>query len=73
MRGAALIGIVLIVLGVVGLGIGYISYTKEEKVLDVGPLQVTKEEKHSVPIPTIASIIAIVAGLGLVIAGRRSA
>jgi hypothetical protein len=71
MRPLAILGIVLIVLGIVGLVLGRFSYTTEEKVLDVGPLQATAEKEHSIAVPDIAGIAAIVAGGFLVYIGRR--
>jgi hypothetical protein len=73
MRPLAIIGIVLIVLGIAGLVIGRFTYTTTEKVLDVGPLQATAEEEHSIAIPDIAGIAAIIAGGFLVYIGRRRA
>ena len=43
-----LIGIVLIVLGVIGLVAGGISWTEREKVVDLGPLEVTTENRESI-------------------------
>jgi hypothetical protein len=73
MRPVAIIGVVLIVLGVAGLVLGRFTYTTEEKVLDVGPLEATAEKEHSVAIPDIAGIIAVLAGGFLVFMGRRRA
>jgi hypothetical protein len=73
MRPVAILGIVLILLGIAGLVFGRFSYTTEEKVLDLGPLQATAEKEHSVAIPDIASIAAILAGGFLVFVGRRRA
>ena len=73
MRPLAIIGLVLIVLGIAGLVLGRFSYTTTEKVLDVGPLQATAEEEHSVDIPDIAGIAAILVGGFLVFIGRRRA
>jgi hypothetical protein len=73
MRPLAIIGLVLIVLGIAGLVLGRFSYTTTEKVLDVGPLQATAEEEHSVAIPDIAGIAAILVGGFLVFIGRRRA
>ena len=73
MRNIMFIGIVLVVLGILGLIVQNVKFTETKKVVDIGPLQVTSEEKHNVPIPTIAGIAAIVAGLGLVIVSRRQA
>jgi hypothetical protein len=71
MKPLTLVGIVLVVLGVAGLVIGHISYKSKKTVLDLGPIQATAEEEHSVPIPEIAAVVAVIAGLGLVLAGQR--
>jgi hypothetical protein len=63
-----LLGIVLIVLGVIGLVYGGISYTRREKVIDVGPLEVTTEEKETIPLPPILGAAALLGGIALVVA-----
>ncbi|NJM92351.1 MAG: hypothetical protein HC861_06750 [Rhodospirillaceae bacterium] len=73
MKPVAIIGVVLIVLGIAGLVLGRFTYTTEEKVLDVGPLEATAEKEHTVAIPDIAGIIAVLAGGFLVFMGRRRA
>ena len=73
MRNLMLVGVLLVVLGLAGLIVQNVRFTETKKVVDLGPLQVTSEEKHNLPIPTIAGIAAIVAGLGLVILSRRQA
>jgi hypothetical protein len=65
------IGIVLIVLGLVGLAWGGFTYTTRERVLDIGPIHATKETTHDVPLPPIAGAIAVVAGVVLLLAGRK--
>ena len=72
MRNLMLIGVVLVVLGIAGLVVQNVPFTETKKVLDVGPLQVRSEEQHNVPIPTIAGVLAVIAGLGMVLAARRS-
>ena len=69
----AVSGVVLIVIGLIALVIQNVSFTETEKVVDLGPIQVRSEEQHNVPIPTIAGIAAVVAGLGLVILSKRRA
>ena len=71
MRLLAVIGLLLIGLGIAGLVLGRFSYTTTEKVLDVGPLQATAEEEHTIDIPDIAGIAAILVGGFLVYIGRR--
>ena len=73
MKPLAIVGIVLIVLGIAGLAIGRFSYTTEEKVVDVGPIEATVDEEHHIAIPDVAAIAAILAGGALVVLGRRRA
>jgi hypothetical protein len=54
----------------VSLGYQGITYTKREKVIDVGPLQATTEKKETIPLPPIVGAIALVGGIALVFAGR---
>jgi hypothetical protein len=68
-----LAGIVLIVIGIVGFIFGGISWTRDETVLDAGPLEIQTEQRESIPIGPIASGVAVVAGIVLVVAGRRPA
>ena len=35
------VGILLIVVGVIGLAVGGINYTRREKVIDIGPIAVS--------------------------------
>lgn len=65
------IGITLIVLGALGFVVNGISFTTQEKVVDVGPLEVQREKERSLPISPIASGGAILVGIGFVVAGRR--
>jgi uncharacterized membrane protein YidH (DUF202 family) len=67
-----LIGILLIVFGIVALAAGGFSYTKREKVLDIGPLQASTETRKTVPIAPIAGIAAIAGGIALVVVGSKA-
>ena len=71
MKPVAILGIVLIVLGVAALAYQGFTYTTREKVLDLGPLQATAERQKTVPLPPIVGIVAVVAGVALVMAGGR--
>ena len=73
MKPLALVGILLIVLGVIGLAVDNISFTERKTVLDVGPIKVQADEQRVIPIPTIAGIAAVVVGLGLVFMSRKNA
>lgn len=65
------IGIALIVAGILGFVVTGISFTTQEKVVDLGPLEVQREEERNIPISPIASGGAVAIGIGLVVASRR--
>jgi uncharacterized membrane protein HdeD (DUF308 family) len=66
-----LVGILLIVLGVTALAYGGISYTREEKVLDIGPLEATAERRETIPLPPVLGALALVGGVVLMVAASR--
>jgi uncharacterized membrane protein len=72
MKPATVIGIVLILVGIVGFALGGFSFTHEKKDVDMGPLQISHEQKKTVPIPPILSGVALVGGIALVFAGSKS-
>jgi hypothetical protein len=73
MKPIAILGLVLIVLGIGGLFISHVSWTETKPVVKVGPLEVNSQEDHTVWIPTAAGVVAVLAGLGLVFAGKKAA
>lgn len=64
-------GVILIVLGIVALIYGGISYTREETILDVGPIEATAERRETIPLPPVLGALALVGGIALMIAGSR--
>ena len=71
MKPALLLGIAFMVLGALALAYQGFTYTRREKVLDIGPLQATAEKTSSVPRPPIVGFVALAAGLALVVVGSR--
>ena len=71
MKPTTLIGIALIVLGVLALAYQGITYTTHEKVVEVGPLKATVEKEKKIPLPPIVGVLALAAGVALVIVGAR--
>ena len=67
-----LVGILLIVAGVVALALGGFSYTKREKAIDLGPLEVTTEQRKTVPLSPIVGLVAVGAGVVLVVSGSKT-
>jgi uncharacterized membrane protein len=71
MKPAILIGILLIVLGGLALAYQGFNYTHHERVMDVGPMHVTREDHDRVSIPPILGGLALVGGIVLVFVGAR--
>ena len=61
----------LIVFGVIALAYGGISYTREKKVLDIGPVQATAKTRETIPLPPVLGIAAIAGGVALLVVGAR--
>lgn len=72
MKAAMVVGIILIVLGIIGFSMGGFSFTHEKKDVNLGPIQVSHEQKQTVPISPILSALALVGGIGLVVVGVRA-
>lgn len=65
------IGVILIVIGVFALAYQGISYTTREKVVDIGPIEATKEKRETIPLPPILGGLALIGGIVMVVAGAR--
>ena len=65
------LGIILIIAGILMLIFRGFSFTKEEKVIDVGPLEVNKKENKTIGWPVYAGGIAVAAGVIILIVGRK--
>lgn len=72
MKLTTILGIVLIAVGALGLAYGGISFTTQEEVVDVGPIEASVEEKETIPLPPVAGGIAVLAGVGLLLVGRKN-
>jgi len=63
--------VILIAAGIVVLAYQGITYTTREKVVDIGPLQVTAEKTKSIPLPPIIGAVALVGGVVLLSVGKK--
>ena len=61
---------VLVVLGLLGLLYGGINYTRKDKVVDAGPIEITADKHERVSIPPIAGGLLVVAGVALLVMRR---
>lgn len=71
MKPATILGAVLILLGLAALAYQGVTYTSREKVIDLGPIQATAERQKTIPLPPIMGIVAVAAGVALVVVGVR--
>lgn len=71
MKPIVILGVVLILAGVGGLLFRSVHWTETKNVVDAGPIQINSQEDHSLWIPTAAGVVAVLAGMGLVFAGRK--
>jgi hypothetical protein len=71
MRPKIIIAIILIALGIAAFAYQGITYTTREKVVDLGPIQVTADKTKTIPLPPIVGAIALVGGIVLLVVGSR--
>ena len=72
MKPIVLIAILLLVIGALALGYQGFTYVTQEKIVDVGPVQVKAEKENYVPLPPIVGGIAVVSGLVLLAVASRN-
>ncbi|MFO8165934.1 MAG: hypothetical protein R6T98_15555 [Desulfatiglandales bacterium] len=70
MKKYTVIGIILIVIGIFAFAYQGITYTTREKVVDLGPIQMTAEKTRTIPLPPIVGGISLVGGIVLLVVGK---
>ena len=66
------LGLILIAIGLIGLVWGGVTYTTREKVIDLGPIQATREKTHNLPLPPIAGAVALIGGIAVLVIGKKA-
>ncbi len=66
-----MVGVILIILGIVSFSYKYFTYKTDEQVAQIGNVQVTTEEEKMVFISPLLSGVIVIAGIVLVLIGRR--
>ncbi|WP_316788971.1 hypothetical protein [Pedobacter frigoris] len=66
------IALIMIVLGILMLVWTGFSYTKKEKVVDAGPIQISADKEKSVNWPPYVGGIILVAGVVILISSKKS-
>lgn len=64
-------GVILIIVGVIALIYGGVTWTTHKKAVDLGPVQVEKSEQHSIPLPPLLGVVAIIGGGALFYFGAK--
>jgi uncharacterized membrane protein YidH (DUF202 family) len=67
-----LIAVLLIVVGLLGLLYGGFTYTRDKKVVDIGSVQITRQEHERVPISPIIGVVVLVSGVWLLMSGKHA-
>ena len=65
-------GVLLLILGILALGYQGFTYVTRDKVVDLGPVEVTKEKTKTVYLPPVLGVVALAAGIALLVSGSRS-
>lgn len=71
MKPSVILAILLIALGIVAFTYQGIIYTTREKVVDLGPIQVTADKTRKFPLPPIVGAIALVGGILVLVMGSK--
>ena len=67
-----IIGIFLLIIGAVMVIWTGFNYTKKEKVVDAGPIQISAEKQKSVNWPPYAGGILAVCGIIVLVTGKKN-
>jgi hypothetical protein len=71
MKSITMLGILLAVFGILALIYQGFSYTRREKVFDVGPIHATRDDTQHVPLPPIVGGLALLGGAALLVIGAK--
>jgi uncharacterized membrane protein YidH (DUF202 family) len=72
MNALKMVGVVLIIGGGLGLAYGGFSYTKETTQAQLGPLELTVQDRETINIPIWAGVASIVVGAALLLVPRNT-
>jgi uncharacterized membrane protein YidH (DUF202 family) len=65
------LGIVLLVVGVLMMVFTGFKYVTNEKVIDLGPIEINADKKHSVEWPPMVGLVLIVGGIVVLVRGKK--
>ena len=71
MKNTAVVGVLLVLLGMAALAYQGITYTTRDTIIDIGPIHATAEHQNTVRLPPVLAAIAVVGGVVLLVGGLR--
>ena len=66
------LGVILVILGILALIYTGFTFTTEEKVLDLGPLEVNKEKENVVSWPPVVGVILLIGGVVILVTAKKT-
>jgi hypothetical protein len=73
MRLLLILGLLLVGLGIFALAFQGFTFVTQDKVVDLGPLQVFKTNEHTVWLPPVLGVSALIVGVLLIFLSRKPA
>ncbi len=70
MQGKTL-GIIVIVIGIIMVAYTGFDFVTNEKVVDIGPIEINKEKNHTIQWPPIVGLLIVIAGIVLLVRGKK--
>jgi len=71
MKAITWIGILFVVAGALALAYQGITYTRQENILDIGPIHATAEKHERIALPPVVGGLALVGGVVMIVLGAR--
>ena len=71
MKPLMIFGVAFVLLGILALSYQRITYTREEKIAEIGPLKATAERQKTIPLPPVLGGLALVAGAAMMFAAYK--
>jgi uncharacterized membrane protein YidH (DUF202 family) len=65
-------GILLVVIGIIALAVPSITFFTTERAVDAGFFKIDYQKPHTIVLNPIVGIVAVIAGVAILIAGRRT-
>jgi hypothetical protein len=71
MKPMTLVATALIILGIIAVAYGGITYSRDRALIKVGPIEARVEEKRTIPLPPVLGAVAIATGILLLVSSRE--